>query len=120
MYASHEMNTEKSHAPARDDFPKAGVATSTRASTLGERGRRRLPRPGWSTSSLERAADQTPAELAALATQLSNCNDSRGRFFRARSAVDAANGFARARFISTLVLVLVLVAVALVTTALLF
>ena len=59
----------------------------------------------WSTSSLERAADQTPAELAALATQLSNCKNSRGRFFRVRSAVDAAEGFARARFITTLVLV---------------
>ncbi len=60
--------------------------------------------PGWSTSSLESAPDQTAAELAALARQLSHCNDSRGRFFRARSAVDAADGFARPRFISTLVL----------------
>lgn len=62
--------------------------------------------PGWSTSSLEGAASQTPDDLAALATQLGNCNDSRGRFFRARSAVDAAEGFARARFVSTLAIAL--------------
>lgn len=71
---------------------------------------------GWSTSSLKSAADQTPAELGALATQLRNCNNSRGRFFGFRSAVDTADGFARARFVSTLVLV----AVAVVATSLLF
>ena len=65
--------------------------------------------PPWNTSSLERAADQTPAELAELATQLGNCKDSRGRLFRVRSAVDAAGGFARARFITTLFLVAVAV-----------
>ncbi len=72
--------------------------------------------PGWSTSSLEGAADQTPAELGALATQLRNCNKSRGRFFGVRSTVDTAEGFARARFVSTLVLVVV----AVVATSLLF
>ena len=51
------------------------------------------------------AADRTPAELAGLATQLNNCNDSRGRFFGIRSAVDAANGLARARFVTAVVLV---------------
>ena len=65
--------------------------------------------PTWSTSSLESAADQTPAELAALVTQLSNCKDSRGRLSRVRSAVDAAEGFARARFITTLFLAAVAV-----------
>lgn len=66
--------------------------------------------PGWSTSSLESAADQTPAELGALTTQLRNCNNSRGRFFRVWSALDAAEGLARTRFITTLVLVAVAVA----------
>jgi len=65
----------------------------------------------WSTSSLQSAADQTPAELAALAAQLSNCENSRGRFFGIRSAVDAADGFARARFVTTLVLVAVAVGI---------
>lgn len=46
-------------------------------------------RPGWSTSAVESAAGQTQGELAALATQLNSCNDSRGRLFRALSAVDA-------------------------------
>ncbi len=72
--------------------------------------------PLWSTSSLEGAAAQTPVEVAALGTQLDNCNDSRGRFFRIRSAVDAADGFARGRFITTIVLV----AVAVMATWLLF
>jgi len=72
--------------------------------------------PGWSTSSLESAPDQTPAELAALATQLGNCESSRGRFFRLQSAVDAAEGLARTRFITTLVLVAAVVT----TTWLLF
>ncbi len=72
--------------------------------------------PGWSASSLGSAADQTPAELGALATQLRNCNHSRGRFLRVRSTGVAADGFARARFITTLVLV----AVAVVATGLLF
>jgi len=72
--------------------------------------------PPWSTSTLEGAADRTPAELAALATQLSNCNDSRGRFFGIRLAVDAADGLARARFVTTVVLV----AVAIGVTSLLF
>ena len=67
--------------------------------------------PGWSTSSLESAPDQTPAELAALATQLSNCASSRGPFFRIRSAVDTADGLARARFVTTIVLVAVAVGV---------
>ena len=72
--------------------------------------------PPWSTSTFEGAADRTPAELAALATQLSNCNDSRGRFFGIRSAVEAADGLARARFVTTVVLVAVAVGV----TSLLF
>jgi hypothetical protein len=67
--------------------------------------------PGWSTSSLESAPDQTPAELAALATQLGNCESSRGRFFRIQSAVDTADGLARARFVTTIVLFVVAVAV---------
>jgi hypothetical protein len=61
--------------------------------------------PRWSTSSRDIAAGQTPGELAALATQLSHCRDSSGPLFRVRSAVDAADGFARARFITALVLV---------------
>ena len=65
--------------------------------------------PAWSTSSHDGAAAQTPVELAALATQLDNCNGSRGRFFRVRSAVDAADGLARGRFITTLVLAVVAV-----------
>lgn len=72
--------------------------------------------PAWSTSSLESAPDQTPAELAALTIQLGNCDDARGRFFRIRLALDAADGFARARFITTLALV----AVTVVSTFLLF
>jgi len=68
--------------------------------------------PPWSTSTLEGAADRTPAELAGLATQLNNCNDARGRFFGIRSAVDAADGLARARFVTTVVLVAVAVEVA--------
>jgi hypothetical protein len=63
--------------------------------------------PDWSTSSLEGSADQTPAELGELTRQLRNCNNSRGWFFRLKSAVDSADGFARARFVSTLVLVTV-------------
>jgi len=50
--------------------------------------------------------------LAGLATQLNNCNDARGRFFGIRSAVDAADGLARARFVTTVVLVAVAVEVA--------
>ena len=65
--------------------------------------------PGWSTSSLESAPDQTPAELAALATQLGNCESSRGRLFRLQSAIDAADGLTRTRFITTLVVVAVAV-----------
>ena len=63
----------------------------------------------WSTSSLEIAADPTPAELAALATQLSHCKNSNGRLFRVRSAVHDAERFAQARFITTLVIVAVAV-----------
>jgi hypothetical protein len=72
--------------------------------------------PLWSTSSLDGAPSQSPAELAALATQLDHCNDSRGRFFRIRSAVDNADGLARGRFITTLLVV----AVAVVATWLVF
>jgi hypothetical protein len=66
--------------------------------------------PRWSTSSSEGPADETPDELFALATQLSNCKRSRGRLLRVRSAVAAAESSARARFITTLVLVAVAVA----------
>ena len=68
-------------------------------------------RSPWSTSSLEGPADETPDELAALSTHLSNCKRARGRWFRVRSAVDVAEGFARARFTTTLVLVAAALAV---------
>lgn len=67
--------------------------------------------PAWSTSSLQSPPDQTPAELAALATQLSNCESSRGPFFFVRSAVDSADSLARARFITIIVLAAVAVGV---------
>lgn len=59
--------------------------------------------PPWSTSSLERAADQTPAELATLARHLGNCNRSRGRLLRVRTALDEVDDLARPRFAWTLV-----------------
>lgn len=45
MQAACGRNTEKSDELVRDDFARTVVATSTRASTLGERGRRGRSRP---------------------------------------------------------------------------
>ncbi|MEO6896482.1 MAG: hypothetical protein ABI218_07550 [Caldimonas sp.] len=66
--------------------------------------------PVWSTSSLEGNAEQTPADLDALAAQMGLCNEDRGRFFVLQSAVEEADSLARARFVTTILVATLTVA----------
>ncbi len=66
--------------------------------------------PVWSTSSLEGTAEQTPAGLGALAAQMGQCKENRGRFLRLQSAVEEADILARARFVTTIVIATLAVA----------
>jgi hypothetical protein len=64
-----------------------------------------LAAPSWSTASFGTEVDTSPMELAALNEHLQRCNASHGVVFRLRCVAEAFNGFASARFMTSLGLV---------------
>jgi hypothetical protein len=69
------------------------------------------PTSQWSTPSFGSAPNTTPMELAALGEHMNRCGDQRGAWFGWKCAVDAWNGFAAPRLITTLVVVGMIVVV---------
>jgi hypothetical protein len=63
---------------------------------------------GWSTSSLEDAADTSRLELWDLSEHLDRCRRLRGRFFSALCLSDAVDRFLAPRFITTVVAITLL------------
>ena len=67
----------------------------------------------WSTSSFCGTTAPSPLELSELKEQLDECNRSRGRLLRLRTAVEAARRFMASRVITTLAFLLLCTAAAL-------
>jgi hypothetical protein len=64
-----------------------------------------LTPPSWSTASYGSEVDTSPMELTALNEHLQHCNASHSAVFRLRCVAEALNGFANARFMTSLALV---------------
>lgn len=64
-----------------------------------------LTAPSWSTASYGSEVDTSPMELTALNEHLQHCNASHSAVFRLRCVAEALNGFANARFMTSLALV---------------
>jgi hypothetical protein len=62
----------------------------------------------WSTTCFGDSGDAASLELSALGEHLSLCQRLRGPLFALRCAAEAMNGFASARFVTTLVVLLLL------------
>ena len=57
--------------------------------------------PRWSTSSFGEHAQASPMELSALREHLALCSGAHRRWFRARCAAEAVQGFVAARLVTT-------------------
>jgi hypothetical protein len=64
-----------------------------------------LATPNWSTASFGTEVDTSPMELSVLNEHLQHCKASHGFVVRLRCAAEALNGFASARFMTSLALV---------------
>jgi len=64
-----------------------------------------LAATSWSTASYGTEVDTSPMELTVLNQHLQHCNASHGVVFSLRCAAEALNGFANARFMTSLGLV---------------
>lgn len=68
--------------------------------------------PHWETSSSERTADTSPAELATLTEQLAECKSMPGREFALRCFAEALHGYLVRHFVTTVVVAAILLGVA--------
>jgi hypothetical protein len=62
----------------------------------------------WSTTCFGTGVDAASLELSALGEHLSLCRRLRGPLFALRCSAEAMNGFASARFVTTLIVLLLL------------
>jgi len=68
--------------------------------------------PRWSESSFGGTTGPSPLELSELKEQLDECNASRGRLFRLRTAVEAVRPFVASRVVTALAFLLLCAAAA--------
>lgn len=69
--------------------------------------------PGhWDTSSSERTADTSPAELTPLTEQLAECKSMPGRVFALRCFAEAFHRYTAGHFVTTVVVAAILLGVA--------
>ena len=68
-------------------------------------------RPVWATSTIDRCADASAAELSTLGEHVDRCNGLRGRMFPLRCAADALAGFLAPRVVTTLVVLGIVIGV---------
>jgi FAD synthase len=70
--------------------------------------------PGhWETSSSERTAETSPAELTTLTEQLAECKSMPGKVFALRCFAEAFHGYTAGHFVTTVVVAAILLGVAL-------